>query len=246
MASTVNILSALKRRLRSQGITYKQAAEALELSEVSIKRLFAERSFSLLRIEKLCELANTDFAELVQFADAAQQQLDQLSLEQEQQLVADANLLLVAVCIINYMSFADIIEKYDYNEPALIKSFTMLDKMNIIELLPNNRYRLKLNRRFSLQPNGPIQSFFVNNMLKEFLSRKSAQEKAPFQLAWGMLSKNSAQELQKKIQRLFDEYLQIAEHDKRIPVSEKLTSSLFIMFHEDMEPTLFTQQQKNT
>jgi transcriptional regulator with XRE-family HTH domain len=242
MSTTDSLLNALKRLMRNKGITYKQAASVLDLSEVSVKRLFSERSFSLLRIEKLCDLAGTDLAELIQLAEASQKHADQLSLQQEQQLVEDTSLLLVAVCIINHLSFDDILRKYDINEPALIRIFVKLDRMKIIDLLPGNRYRLKLSRRFSLQPNGPIQSFFIKNMLKDFFSSHAKQEHVPFQLAWGMLSKESVQELHKKIQRLIDEYLQIAEHDKGIPVQEKMTSSLFIMFHEDMEPDLFKQQ----
>jgi len=114
----------------------------------------------------------------------------------------------------------------------------------IKHILPANRYRLKLSRHFSLQANGPIQSFFVNKLLFEFIKHSPARDRAPFQLAWGMLSKESARELHNKIQRLIDEYLQIAEHDRRIPVEDKLTSSLFIMFHEDMEPELFKKQWK--
>ena len=81
-------------------------------------------------------------------------------------------------------------------------------------------------------------------MLKEFIINKRQHETAPFQLAWGMLSKESALELRHKIQRLFDDYLHIAEHDIRLPVEDKLTSSLFIMFSEDMEPSLFKEKRR--
>jgi len=242
MSTTDSLLSALKRLMRNKGITYKQAAAALDLSEVSIKRLFSERSFSLLRFEKLCDLANTDLAELIQLAEASQKYADQLSLQQEGELVEDVNLLLVAVCIINHMSFDDILKKYNIHEHTLIRIFAKLDRMKIIDLLPGNRYQLKLSRRFSLQPNGPIQSFFIKNMLKDFFANNAKHQSVPFQLAWGMLSKESVQELHKKIQRLIDDYLQIAERDKSIPAQEKMTSSLFIMFHEDMEPDLFRQR----
>lgn len=244
MTQTEGIVRALKQRMRSQGITYRQAAKALGLSEVSIKRLFSERSFSLQRLEALCDLAETDLGELVQLAEAAQHQLDTLSQAQERELVEDSRLLLVAVCIVNHMSFQDILDKYDFDEPGLIRLFARLDRMGIVEFLPGNRYRLKLNRRFRLQPGGPIQIFFINNLMKEFLNPGQSSETTPFQLAWGMISKSSALELQRRIQRLIDDYLQIAEHDARIPVEDKLTSSLFIMFREDMEPAMFKAQRK--
>lgn len=246
MAETEQILYALKRRMRARGVTYRDAATALGLSEVSVKRLFAERSFSLLRLEKLCQLVDIDLGGLVRLAEEALPQQDRLSLEQEQALVSDTGLLLVAVCLINHFSFADILHKYRFEQHELIRLFVKLDRLGVIELLPGNHYRMKLSRHFHLQPSGPVQTFFINKLLKEFILGNSPGEQAPFQLAWGMLSRSSIQELQNRIQRLIEDYLQIAEHDRRLPVGEKLTSSLFIMFHENLEPDLFRQYWKQS
>jgi hypothetical protein len=42
--------------LRSKGLTYRDFAAALELSEASAKRIFADKSFSLKRLEQFCEV----------------------------------------------------------------------------------------------------------------------------------------------------------------------------------------------
>ena len=57
MSQTDQLLDALKRVLRERGLTYADAAGALELSEASVKRLFSQRQFTLERVERLCELA---------------------------------------------------------------------------------------------------------------------------------------------------------------------------------------------
>ena len=49
MAQTTAIIDVLKKLLKEQGVTYLQVAQALGLSEASVKRLFAERQFSLQR-----------------------------------------------------------------------------------------------------------------------------------------------------------------------------------------------------
>lgn len=54
-----------------------------------------------------------------------------------------------------------------------------------------------------------------------------------------MLSKESVDELNRKIHRLIDDYLRIVEQDVRIPVKNKLTSSLLVLFREDWEPQAF-------
>lgn len=238
---TNNLLSALKTVLRRNGITYRDAAETLELSEVSIKRIFSDKNCSLQRLEKLCELAETDFAELLEMAEQSQQQFTELSREQEKELVGDTALLLVSVCIINYWSFQDILNKYQFSEAELTAQFTKLDKMGLIELRVGNRYRLKVSRRFQWRVRGPIQIFFVESVLQAYLHTDFQDQGNHFHFTWGMLSKESVEELKRKIHRLVDEYMKIVSQDVRIPVENKLTSSLLIMFREDWEPQGFKQ-----
>lgn len=239
MAITTNLLEALKTVLRSKGITYKDAAQALELSEVSIKRIFSEKNCSLTRLEKLCELAETDLSELLEIAESQQQKVSQLSHDQERMLVGDTRLLVVSVCIINYWSFAEILAKYQFTEAELTGAFTQLDRLGIIELLPANRYRLKISRRFNWQVRGPIQNFFIESVLQAYLHSDAQDGGNHLHFTWGMLSKESAEELNRKIHRVVDEYMSIVSQDAKIPVENKLTSSLLIMFREHWEPESF-------
>ncbi|VAW63787.1 hypothetical protein MNBD_GAMMA10-2767 [hydrothermal vent metagenome] len=244
MAMTENLLSALKHVFHNRGITYKDAAAALELSEVSIKRLFSEKNCSLLRLEKLCELANTDFTQLLAIAESQQQQLTQLSLQQEKMLVSDIRYLVVAVCIINRWRFEQILARYQFSEAQLTGVFTKLDKFGLIELLTENRYRLKVSRCFSWLPDGPIQTFFLESVLQSYLEGGIQNDASHFRFIWGMLTKESVNELNRKIHRLLDEYTHIAEQDIKIPIENKLTSSLLIMFRENWEPDSFRQHWK--
>ena len=69
MSEATDLLDALKGLLRERGLTYADAAQALGLSEASVKRLFSQRTFALERVEALCELAGADIAELVARAE---------------------------------------------------------------------------------------------------------------------------------------------------------------------------------
>ena len=57
MAQATALIDALKRVLREQGITYADVAQRLELSLPSVKRLFADRQFTVQRLDQVCELA---------------------------------------------------------------------------------------------------------------------------------------------------------------------------------------------
>lgn len=240
---TEHILSALKGVLRAKGISYKDAADSLDLSESSIKRLFAEKSFTMPRLEKLCEIAGTDLAELLQIVESERQNVSMLSVEQEQEIVNNPTLLLVGVCLVNQCSFEEILNKYNIEETELIQCFAIFDRFNVIEYLPGNRYRLKLSRKFHWNHNGPIQRFFIESILKEYLA-VGMQGNNHLHYVWGMLTKESTKELIPKIQRLVDEYVQLSGQEGKLPMNKKLTSSLFILFREDWEPNIFKSQQK--
>lgn len=238
-----NLIMTLKMEFRRQGITYRDIATRLELSEVSIKRIFSDKNISLKRLEKLCQIIQIDFTELVRLAEENQEYSERLSIEQERAIISDIGLILVLVCIFNHWTFYEILEKYDFKETELFRLFAQLDKMNIIELLPSNRYRLNLSRHFSWQPRGPIQKFFLESILQEYLKPSLDDSSNHLKFVWGMLTPESVNELNRKIHRVVDEFLEMAKLDSRTSVHQKMTSSLMVLFREDWEPLEFKQQQ---
>ncbi|MCY7313627.1 MAG: helix-turn-helix transcriptional regulator, partial [Pseudoxanthomonas sp.] len=56
MALSLELIDALKRTLRAQGITYRDLALRLKLSEASVKRMFSQRAMTLQRLEQVCEV----------------------------------------------------------------------------------------------------------------------------------------------------------------------------------------------
>ena len=227
--------------MRAKKITYKDAADALDLSEVSVKRLFSEKSFSLQRLEKLCELAETSFSELLSLAEQQIETTHQLSIEQEQAIVDNPKLLLVGVCLVNHYSFEDILTKYTFDEPELTGLFTQLDKLDIIELLPGNKYRLRLSPDFRWQPSGPIQRFFIESLVKEYMIGEMQTSENHMHFVWGMISEDAAAELNHKIRRLVDDYVQLTNSRKAAPI-DRHNSSLLVIFKENWEPSVFKAQ----
>ena len=101
MSQVTALVDALKAEMRRQKRTYAEAAGVLSLSEPSIKRLFAERSFTLERLDVLCRWLGMEISDLVQRMEAAQVRVSELSVEQERELVSDVKLLLLAHCLLN-------------------------------------------------------------------------------------------------------------------------------------------------
>ena len=117
-----------------------------------------------------------------------------------------------------------------------------LDRLDIIELLPGNRYRLKLSPDFTWQPNGPIQRFFIESLVTEYMVDEMKGSDNQIHLVWGMLSPASGLELEQKIRRLIDDYVHLTARESKLPMAAKHNSSLFVVFKENWEPSVFKAQ----
>ena len=235
MSESTDLLDALKGLLRERGITYADAAQALGLSEASVKRLFSQQTFTLDRFEALCELAGADIAELVARAEAARSRLAEMSVEQEQALAEDSLLLLTMVCAINRWPFSKILEEYRIEEHDLVQRFARLDRLGLLDLLPENRYRLRLSRTFRWRAGGPIQRFFMSAVMNDFLTAPGPYA-GRVRFVWGQLSSGHAQQIERAIERVLGDFETLADADARNEDPDRFGSSLLIGFRRDWEP----------
>lgn len=228
MSQTRPLIDTLKQELRKQRVTYKQVSRALSLSETSVKRLFSEEAFSIKRLEKVCELLQLDFSDLVHLMEKNIELTTELSLEQESEIVSDIRLLLMALLLVNKLEFAEIISIYDISETEGIKLLARLDRMKLIELQPGNRVKLMISPNFTWLPDGPIQKFFEQKVQLEFLnsSFNGAGEFRVF--VSGMISRSANAELIKKMQHLANEMSELNLQSQSLPLDQRFGNSLMM------------------
>lgn len=243
MPQTKLIIDTLKQELRKQGITYKQVAKALKLSEASVKRLFSERSFTLTRLGQVCAVLNLEIADLIHQMEKNIDLTVQLSIEQEKELVADIKLLLMAHFLMSKFTFQDIIRIYDISETEGIKLLAKLDRMKIIELQPGNRVKLMIAKNFELIPNGPIQRFYEQKVQSEFFD-STFNGPGEFRVfVSGMLSRPANAELIKKVKHLAFDAHELKSESESLPLEERFGCSL-IMAIRPWEVKLFDQLRR--
>ena len=228
MSQTQVLVSALKRALKNHGVRYQDVARDLQLSMATVKRMFAESSFTLDRLDQVCRLLSMDIADLVKMAEAHSRKLTELSEQQERELVADPRLLLIAYLVTNGYSFADIVEHYHYSEPELIRELAKLDRLKIIELLPKNRIKLLIAPNFSWRKSGPIQLFFTERLRDEFLHSDFNRPGEVWMVLSGMLSQTSARKLADYARRLEREFKDLNETDMHLSLEQRQQVSMII------------------
>src|SRR3954463_16560741 len=157
--SSAFVFEGLKMHLKARGMTYADVARGLRISEPTVKRIFAQRNCDLKRLQALCEFVQVDLAELARGLPRNDRLIHRLTHPQEEELMADPRLFIVAVSAIHQMRVEDITSLYDIEPAECVALLLRLEKIGIIELHENNRIRLRLARTFAWIPDGPIMRY---------------------------------------------------------------------------------------
>jgi len=238
-----HLFLTIKRELKARNLTYRDIARLLATSEASVKRWFSLRRISLDQLAAIAEALGLTLAELMREAADYEPPLRSLTLDQEQALVADTRLLLVAVCVQNHWSPAAIVAKYDISETQCLKYLVALDRLRFIDFLPRNRVRLRIARDFAWQENGPISRFFQQQGLRDFLasSFKAPHETSAFSHA--MLTHAANAQFQAQLKKLRQSFAELHEESLAAPLSERHGTAFFYALRE-WEPREFAALKK--
>lgn len=245
MNEVAQIIATIKRQLKAQGMTYRDVARALGLSEPSIKRLLANERLSVERLAQISALLGFTLAELAQDAASAMPALRALTKEQETQLVSDRKLLLVAVCALNHWSASEIVAGYRITRAECIKRLLVLDRMGLIALLPGDRIRLRVMRDFQWLPDGPIRTFFMQEGLHDFLDSRFAEPSQTLEFTHAMLTSTALQQLQSEMQRLRARLALLHEESAVAPLAPRRGIGMLLAARE-WEPAGFAQLRQPT
>jgi transcriptional regulator with XRE-family HTH domain len=246
MTEITQLLKTIKHQLKLQGKTYRDLAQALELSEASIKRLFADSSDTMISLERVIQIGHYlgfSLAELTQEASLAQEKLSTLTALQEKELVSDNQLLLVAVCAINHWSMQDMLQVYEIGEMNCLKKLLKLDQLGLISLLPGNRIRLNISRDFDWLPQGPIKTYFKKEGLPDFLDAHFHQAKENFIFTHGMLTEAAATKLQTELRQLKRRFAELHAESLQSPLKKREGIGL-LMAMRAWEPDDFAKLRK--
>jgi len=213
MDETHQLVDALKRCVKARGLTYRALAARINLSEASVKRLFAERTFTVRRLEQVCKAMDTSVTELLRMIDRSASAATTLSLEQEVALARDAALLSYFYLLVNGWTDAQIRREYEFEETQIERLRAALAALELIELLPRRRQRLRVGRRLVWRPDGPVRRAYERQVQTEFL-RAAFDGRSEF-LGWqpAELTDSSIGVLRRKLEQLYEEFLQMAEFD---------------------------------
>ena len=236
------LFEGLKMHLKARGMTYADVARALKLSEATVKRIFAQKNCTLDRLDAICQLVQVDVAELARGMPRESRLINRLTREQEEELMSEPGLLLVAVSALHQMRLEEMVETYRLDEAQCVRLLVRLERIGILELHENNRIRLRIARTFSWIPDGPIMRY-VRSQLPDFFDYPFQQPGELMRMVSLRLSREAQIALLQQAEQVAREYSEQHNADARLPLAQRQPVSVLFAVRP-WEPELFKKLRR--
>lgn len=230
MTQTARLIATLKKCLKAKGMTYRQLGNALSLSEASIKRLFSEQTFSIRRLEEICDILNFSLYDLAKLSADAETGPSTLSVDQEAALAENPKRLVFFYLLLSGRNPESICADYDVSPEESLRFLLDLDRLDLIELHPGNKVRPRTHKNIQWRKDGPIRTRYESAIIRELLDAPFDPQEHRLRFETGKLSDGSQSVMAKKIDRLIREYVEMTEIDQALPQEKSHNTGLLIAF----------------
>jgi predicted transcriptional regulator len=207
------IVSALKRSLKMKGMTYKDLAKSLKLSETSVKRAFSKGTFTLKRLGEVCHALDIPLCDLMSVSQNHAKTKDQLSLRQEEALASDLRLFSYFCLLMGGMTPETIASGFRYSETESRKHVQRLESLGVLERISGDRIRLLVSKNYRCSGSGPLMKVYGQDLKKDYLLSDFSGPGEAMRLSHGRFSPESLKLISKKVDRLQMDIQQLAEVD---------------------------------
>lgn len=225
----VQIVSSVKRALRSRGMTYAQLAQKVGLSEASIKRILSRGTLSLARLQQICQALDFTIGEVTRLASQHTQEAPELlTLEQESALAADERLLACFYLLVNGHTGREVGAELDADERQVRRWMTRLVSLRLIEIRSGLRARTRTASAIAWRKDGPVRRLYEKRVREEFMRSSFGAPAEALHFCSAELSEASYRVLLRKLERLAAEFRDLAALDRSLVGREKRSVAMLL------------------
>ncbi len=222
IGETARIMASLKRLMRARAITYGQLARRIKLSEASVKRIFSRATLSLARLDQICQALDTSILETTRLSgEQTADTPETLSIEQENALASDPNLLACYYLVANGRTGREICGELGVDDKMVRRWHVQLHSLGLIEMRSKLRARARTSSAIKWRKDGPVSRLYERQVRQEFLQSPFSTSNEALHFRSAELSEESRRVLIRKLDRLASEFRDLAELDRTLPSRDK-------------------------
>lgn len=163
--------SNLKQALKDRGATYRQLARAMNVSEITVKRLLAGDDVSLSRLQQICAFLNLSVSEVLRAAESGEStEIYQFTLEEDAYFFQHERAYATLILLSHYESVAALERALKLSRTSLYAELRQLEKMGFIEVHEGDRVRFLRKGTFRAHPDGELVKNQSARTLQKFFA----------------------------------------------------------------------------
>jgi DNA-binding Xre family transcriptional regulator len=245
MSFAIEVVDRLKQILRTKGLSYRELAKGIGMSEAAVKRAFSERAFSLKRIEEICEFLKLSTHDLLD-TDSSSEALSRVLTEaQELALASDEKLMCFFYLLASGHSLTRIKGRYRFTEPEITRNLIALDRVRLIRLDPGNRFKLLVEQDFYWPKGGVLEAYYSREIRRDFAEHPFSGARTFELFAAGALSDASLNLVRRRLQELEDDVRKMIRLDRRYQESETSNITIYCAFRPWTLPLMKKYRRKD-
>ena len=164
------IMATLREHASAKGYTQSSLAKKLNVSLPTLKRWLAGKAVTLENLKRIADSLGVSFIDLASAIDDKEGTRFQYTVEQEEHLAKNPELLAFFDYLIRGYSPLRVKKKFSLSTVFLERCLSRLDKLGLIEWLPKNKAGLKLVGEPQWRKDGPLVKRFRDQIKSEFLN----------------------------------------------------------------------------
>jgi len=221
------LFDSIRVHLKARGHTYRQLADGINVSEPTIKRIFATNDCTIERLEEICQFLNIELAQLIKSTPKKRKLLTQLTLKQETELAQNKKLLMIAICVMGLWSFDDMLSHLVVSKAECIALLHRLERIGFVEMQPKNQYRLLVAKDFTWIVDGPIMRL-VKGVSLDFFNHRFEAPGEVLKIINVRVSPQMRESLKAKLEHVAQQYADQVVADSYLPLDERPPLSICI------------------
>ncbi len=234
------LFDLLKATLKARGITYAALAKQIDLSEPTIKRIFAERDCKLSRITEICAALNLTLDDLVSETQRVEVRPQLLGDQVEARLAENTPALHLFLLLLDAMPVSTIQDHYGLSDDRIFQLGRRLEGLGLVEVHPGNHIRLAVRPPIHFRRDGPLHARLLKlNM--DFLRGAYTGEDTDasgFLTLTRRITKRTAQHIRTRLREVQVELSDLARKDQLTQPEEALDTYKLSMA---LAPVAFSQ-----
>lgn len=219
------IFELLKSALKVRKKTYKELAQYLGTSELTIKRLFRDQDCKISRLIEICKFLGIDLNTLMNMQGRQNNYPKYLPEVTEKKLASDPVIFGVFLLIISNLSKSDIAHVTQLSESEFYLVLRQLEKLELINLEQNNQFHIKVSMPIAWRLQGHLAKALkeINQRYLAYCFDNENQPEHTYTSNSRLMSSSSAELVSQKINEIRTYFHYLATQDQLFYPVEQLT-----------------------